>query len=214
MSTNVNFEFKVKNDNTIIVTDYTGHDEVVEIPSTIDGKTVTEIGEWSFADCDWMTSVTIPDSVTSIGGWAFNGCTALSNITIGHSVIFIGNAAFCDTGYDNNPSNWENGVLYIGKYLISATPSITGNYTVKDGTRLIAECSFWGCTGLTGVTVPGSVTYINNYAFRYCPNLTTLIISDGVEYIGFGIDLDCDKLGRVSLPSSVKKVGNAVVTNL
>ncbi|MDB4711201.1 leucine-rich repeat domain-containing protein [Verrucomicrobiales bacterium] len=56
------------------------------IPATIEGKTVTSIGNWAFSRCDNLTSITIPDSVTSIGHQAFNSCTHLTAVT------FLGDA--------------------------------------------------------------------------------------------------------------------------
>ena len=213
MSAKSKFEFEVYTDGTVGITGYNGNDAIVEIPSTIEGKTVTEIREWAFIDCNWVTNVTIPDSVEIIGEFAFNGCTKLTSVTIGKGIISIGNGAFVNTGYGNNPSNWEDGVLYIGDYLIDANLSVSGNYVVKDGTRLIAECAFWGCTRLTGVVIPSSVTHICDYAFRYCTNLVDILSSDGLEYLGFGIDINCDKLEHIAWPNSVKKVGNAIVNN-
>ena len=49
-------------------------------PKSPAGDTVTAIGDYAFAGCTGLTSVTIPDSVVSIGGSAFNGCTGLTSI--------------------------------------------------------------------------------------------------------------------------------------
>ena len=56
------------------------------IPATIKGYPVTTIGDWAFAHCDSLTSVTIPDSVTTIGKYAFYYCTSLTSVTIPDSV--------------------------------------------------------------------------------------------------------------------------------
>ena len=48
----------------------------VVIPKTVtyNGITysVTSLGEWCFADCSSLTSITIPNSVTSLGEWCFS----------------------------------------------------------------------------------------------------------------------------------------------
>ena len=63
----------------------------VIIPSTVTyyGTTyrVTSIGEWAFAYCDSLTSITIPNSVTSIVWFAFRGCSSLTSVTIPESGI-------------------------------------------------------------------------------------------------------------------------------
>ena len=53
--------------NGYSVTDYTGNEEAVIIPSTYSGLPVTSIGNYAFEECTRLTSVVIPDSVTSIG---------------------------------------------------------------------------------------------------------------------------------------------------
>ncbi len=87
------FEYSVS-DNEVIITEYKGTGGKVTIPSKIEGKTVTSIGESAFYGCDGLTGITIPNTVTSIGVEAFYNCTGLSSITIPESVISIGDDAF------------------------------------------------------------------------------------------------------------------------
>lgn len=54
------------------------------IPETYKGLPVAWIGYEAFANCDKLTSVTIPDSVTEIGLRAFSGCDQLKSVTIGN----------------------------------------------------------------------------------------------------------------------------------
>ncbi|MBR5220666.1 MAG: hypothetical protein IKV66_06750, partial [Clostridia bacterium] len=60
-------------------------------------------------------------------------------ITIPDSVTSISQDAFSNTAYYNNASNWSDDVLYIGKHFIEAKTSKTGSYTIKNGTRTIAD---------------------------------------------------------------------------
>lgn len=50
------------------------------IPSTYNGKTVTKIAAYTFAENDTIASVTIPESIVSIGDGAFEECANLKTI--------------------------------------------------------------------------------------------------------------------------------------
>ena len=88
------FQYSVLDDGTVEITGYNSSAEKVDIPKTIDGKSVTSIGEIAFSYCDSLTSITIPDSVTSIGDSAFRECSSLTRITIPDGVTEIGYSAF------------------------------------------------------------------------------------------------------------------------
>ncbi|MCD7773994.1 MAG: leucine-rich repeat protein [Clostridiales bacterium] len=191
---------KITDCNTSISGDYT-------IPSTLGGYSVTSIGDLAFEDCTSLTSVTIPDSVSSIGEWAFyycssltgvtipagitsigsgafEGCTSLTSVMLPDGVTSIGSSAFYNTGYYNDESNWEDGVLYIGDYLVNAQSDITGSYEIKEGTAVIAGSAFYYCTSLESVTIPDSVTSIGSGAFEDCTSLTSVTVPGSVTSIG------------------------------
>lgn len=72
---------------------YTGGAELT-IPETVDGQTVTVIGEDCFKNCTELTGVVLPSTLTEIDNRAFSGCTSLRGIYIPHGVTRIGNSAF------------------------------------------------------------------------------------------------------------------------
>jgi hypothetical protein len=146
--------------------------------------------------------------VTSIGDRAFEECSGLTSVTIGGGVTSIGYEAFYDTAYYNDESNWENNVLYIGQYLIDAKSDISGDYTIKEGTRVISDDAFYNCSGLTSVTIPNSVIGIGTGAFAGCSGLTSVEIPDGVTSIEEWAFAECSTLSSVTIGNSVTSIGN------
>ncbi|MDE5667898.1 MAG: leucine-rich repeat domain-containing protein, partial [Clostridia bacterium] len=127
---------------------------------------ITYIGQNAFWACHNLTDFTLPAKVKYIGEQAFGSCTSLKNITIPDSVEFIGRDAFKNTGYYQNESNWDNGVLYCGKYLLNTKTTLTGEVTVKSGTVSIAEYAFvW--SSVEKVILPESVKFLAPHAFYY-----------------------------------------------
>ena len=168
-------------------------------------NSVTSIGDHAFYDCASLTSITIPNSVTSIGSNAFYNCTSLTSITIPESVTSIGQGAFEHTRIYN--INWENDVLYISNCLIKANDYISGSYTIKDNTRLIADYAFYNCSKLTSITIPESVTSIGDYAFRGCTSLTSITIPESITSIGDYAFCRCSSLTSITIPNSVTSIG-------
>lgn len=142
------------------------------------GTGVTSIGESAFEDCTGLKTVKIGNNVTDIGSYAFQDCTLLTTITIPDNVTSIGIDAFYKTGYYQYSSSWKNDVLYIGKHLIKAKTSISGNYTIMNECLTIADAAFGNCSMLTSVSIPESVTSIGERAFRSCGSLASIIVNE------------------------------------
>ena len=191
----------------------------ITIPSTLGGCPVTSIGDSAFFGCSSLTSVTIPEGVTKIGDSAFVLCINLTSVTIPSSVTSFGEGAFVDC-FSLTSITIPKGV--VDEFSIfadtfsdcrslqafnvapenAAFASLNGLLLSKDGKTLL-KCP----QGLTSVTIPQSVTKIDDYAFGRCFNLTSVTIPSSVTSIGDEAFSACHALTSVTIPSSVKTIG-------
>jgi hypothetical protein len=193
----------------IIILNYKGTGGNVNIPTQINGKPVTYIGNYAFENCTKLTSVTIPDSVTSIGSSAFENCYKLASVIISNSVTSIGYRAFYRTAwFEQWFNNQSDGVVYMEKvaYLYKGDMPENTSIVLLDGTKGIAGSAFYGCKNLTSITIPNSVTNIGEMAFDGT-GLTSVIIGNSVTSIGVNAFKYCDDLTSITIPDSVTDIG-------
>ena len=91
---------------------------------------------------------------------------------------------------------------YTGAKTIPSSVTYSGKtYSVTS----IGERAFYGCSGLTSVTIPNSVTSIGGGAFRYCSGLTSITIPNSVTSIGQNSFSYCDHLTSIKV-----ETGNSI----
>ena len=81
----------------------------------------------------------------------------------------------------------EFGVKYSKdwKRLLKAPTGLKGEYSIREGVKVIGICAFISCSSLTNINIPNSVTTIGNSAFMKCESLTYITIpSSVVDMIG------------------------------
>ena len=79
--------------------------------------------------------------------------------------------------------------------------SINGYIVTSIGDQALDYCS------ITSITIPDSVTYIGDYAFRKCSSLTSVTIGNGVTYIGKYAFYNCTSLASITIPNNVTSIG-------
>lgn len=201
---------------TVTITKYTGTESTVILPSKISSWPVTKIGEDAFQDNTTITSVTIPANVTEIGSNAFAGCTNLTSVNYegdwSNLTIQSGNPAVQDAAnellfdFDFTPDN--TAVIVTSYKGTAADVTIPSRYQGKPVTT-IGHAAFFN-SAVTSVTIPDSVTSIDDNAFGFCSQLTNISIPNSVTYIGFSAFAHCTSLKSITLPSSLSSISEAL----
>jgi len=185
---------------------------IIVIPETVtfNGITyaVTAIGDYAFQNCDTLTEVYLPESVISIGKYAFQDSNELTIITLPDNLTTIGDYAFQDCSALTGALYLPASMTYIGINAIQRT--LLQIVSFVDGINLkeIPNSAFRGCTSLTTVRIPDSVTRIGDWAFSGCSALTSINIPDGVTYIGASAFKSCVALKSITIPVSVTSIGS------
>ena len=132
--------------------------------------------------------------MTLIGGSAFRGCSGIESL-----VVMTGNKRYHSA--NNCIIETETKKLIVG--------CKTSIIPLDDSVTSIGNCAFYGCSGLTSLTIPDSVTSIGSYAFRDCSGLTSVTIPDSVTSIGMGAFISCHGLTNVTIGNSVTSIGSS-----
>ncbi|MBR3796612.1 MAG: leucine-rich repeat domain-containing protein [Clostridia bacterium] len=139
-------------------------------------STLRSIGSCAFANCQNLREIRIPDHVTDLETFAFANCKNVTNVKLPVGWNAVG---FSAASIDHN-----HGIDYLER--IDASP-------------------FYGCSGLTAITMPEGCTRVPEQAFYGMNNLVSVHLPDTVEYIdskafyGSGVE-------ELFLPESVTSV--------
>ena len=186
--------------NSVTIIDWDAFNGCTGITSVTIPDSVTSIGVRAFKGCTGLTSITIPASVTKIRSDAFKNCNSLLTIYCEVTRKPIEWDSENDDGWnpDNRTVVWgynnittgseydyvvHSDKVYLTKYKGSSTIINIPNQI--DGKDVVGFGEiFRGNINIKEVTIPNSVTSIDNCAFRYCARLTSITIPDSVTSIG------------------------------
>ena len=198
------FDYRVLDDGNAMITGYRGSGPEIVFPESIDGYTVSGLGE-SFgtitASIKNIKSITVPDTMTLIEPGALRFAEYLAEINVS----------------ENHPSLvFRDGVLYDRKtqsLLLYLQTNREEQFEVPEGIREIADNAFVRARRLKSVSLPGSVERIGRESFYQCTALEEISLSEGLKTIDADAFTNSDRLRTVEIPASVTDIAESAFTD-
>ncbi len=177
------FYFDPVDSDTVTITGYASPDKphILNIPATLDGKRVVSISANAFYFRSDLTTIIIPNGITEIGDYAFAGCSKVTSISFPASLQKIGNAAFYSC--ELLDAVVLRGTVEIGSNAFYGCTAMT-RLNLPASLRTVGDAAFYGCSALTALTVPSGTEEIGKQAFQDCKALTSLRLPDTLQSIG------------------------------
>ena len=222
--------------------------DCTSLSSVAIGSLVERIDNQVFHGCNSLSSVNIPGSLKKMGQ-AFPGIKFLgeSGKELSHDpqvlrgfsyeghggvLMRVTGISFVSDGLVFKLDSGDKDVTLIGfsepmanlavpamvsyggeEYSVSSIgPAFNGctslsSISIPDSVTSIGFCAFNGCTSLSSISIPDSVTRIGDNAFAFCDSLTAADIGSSVTSIGTWAFYCCRSLVSVSIPDSVIYIG-------
>ena len=184
------------------------------VPSNFTNLTINgdaEIPSYVFNGISTLTDVTIDEGITSIGSNAFANCSSLTTLKLPGSLRKIDYGAFNNTNniniiyFNGTIEDWCHIEMTLVDFDNPPTPvNYDSKVFMKNGNNEYEE--------VTEITIPDSITKINDYQFYNFNNVTKLILNRNITSIGNNAFYGC-ALTEVLIPISVKEIGNTIFSN-
>ena len=177
-----NFEYSINQSGNLVIEGYLGGGSVLDIPASINGKAVEEIGRWAFLMEESIEEVIIPDGVKVIGEGAFSACDGIKRVTLGSTLMRIEATAF-------------SGCASLDEIIL------------PESLEYIGQSAFNACESLKSIVIPSKIKVLNGSTFNYCSSLEAIDFGS-VEVIGDFEFHGCESLVSINVPMSVTRVGD------
>lgn len=136
-------------------------------------ETVTRIESFAFSDCYDLKYINIPSGVDTIYGLAFNSCINLESIAVNPANTHYDSRDNCNaiihTASNSLIQGCKNTVIPSSVETIddhSFYECLFDSIFIPEGVTSIERYAFGNCENLVAVDLPGTLTYIGNYAFH------------------------------------------------
>lgn len=200
------------------ISEYSGSDMYVTIPTTYNGYPVRAIGssafsgnsvvrnivltpniisieEKAFYNCSNLKTISKTENLKQINASAFYGCSSLSTFEMYNSVVSIGENAFSGTATSIN---------YYGS--LTDWLCLSGKNNTSGNVHLFIDSNE---EEMTTLEIPSNITTIDFSAFYGCVSLESVVFHDQVTSIKDKAFYNCRSLTSIVVPDSVTSIGSA-----
>jgi len=167
-----------------------------------------------FKDCSSLISVILPNNLANMPYQLFSGCTNLKNVVI-PSGCTDWSAGSNFSGCSNLTSITLPQISSIGQEAFYNCAKLTNiNFPSSLSMMGIDTGAFANCTSLSIVDLSGTlITYTGNSCFTGCSNLTTVILPQTMSSISDYSFYNCSKLININLSESINSIGQYAFAN-
>ena len=168
------------------ITHFNGfEEEVMTIPSMINGKIIKGIAQDAFRGCVTVKKINISEGIEVIENCAFKECMSLESIGLPTTLKKIGSQS-SDYG--------------IGAFQYTGLKSVD----IPKSVEFIGPCSFQGCFKLRSVTLPDCLKTICRDTFDYCSALVAVKLPRELQVIEKNAFNECKELTEIRIPVGTK----------
>lgn len=205
---NTDISYKVQ-DSEAVVTKIPNKSTVTEIliPDEYEGLPITAINEFAGVNLEYVTTITIGKNVKEIDDWAFG-----NSRNIAHFEVDDDNPYLCDLDGVIYSKDMKTLLFYPPAKGIDTTKNEKGeevktiSYTIPEGVETLRTKAFYKCYELTEISLPSTLTKIEEKAFFRC-NLGATTLPGNLTYIGKDAFSYCNGLEELTIPASVTEIG-------
>lgn len=158
----------------------------------------------AFAECTNLEYVCLRGGVSSVRGDAFENCTGLKTLILGESLTDLDNGIFTGCYEITTLENYASGIG-VFRNMPKLTTLVIGGERTTSG-------DYSNCPMLTNVTILSDISKVTAYAFSGCTSLSTLKLPETVTEIGAGAFRNAG-ITHITIPSGVTEMGIAVFTD-
>ncbi len=181
--------------------------ENVVVPSTVYGKSVTQLEFPGFGDCH-AKSIILPETLTSLDYYAFDSSFNLEKVTILGSIPSIKKFTFWHCK-NLKEVNLPDSVEYISQLAFNECKSLESIVLPKN-LKVIDSRVFEGCTSLKQVTINSQLEEIGSSAFANLGELTDVFFEERTKTLSIGHSAfaNCPKLENFDFSYGCTMVSN------